>query len=379
MASVRQASKAAAGRKDVPFTVSRNVKTGLVEQVVCGLRQAIRGGFYKPGDVIAPVRDLAVQLGVSVRITAAAVKALAAEGLVSSRPRTGSVVLSRNENSWKGSVLLIMPEGFGYYHSELGGRIRETLAGAGYACMQVSVPGVCRNGRNCRYDVSSLEFMLGHRVDFAVLFFECAAAAKILRRYGVEYVSIGYGDSRLPNGAGSVIFDYGKAFCRLAERCRELGIKTAVQVCKGGAELSAVRYLSSAGVRVERKVITPRRDGMRGRLWDIQKATLELFREWTGGDGFAWPDLIYVSDDYAATAAIIALGHLGVKIPDDVRLVVFSNRGHGPVAWNSLARIENDVRGHGDIVSAAVLSFLENGTFPSDIRLEAAFIPGDSL
>jgi len=150
-------------------------------------------------------------------------------------------------------------------------------------------------------------------------------------------------------------------------------------VCKGGAELSAVRYLSSAGVRMERKVITPRRDGMRGRLWDIQKATLELFREWTGGDGFAWPDLIYVSDDYAATAAIIALGHLGVKIPDDVRLVVFSNRGHGPVAWNSLARIENDVRGHGDIVSAAVLSFLENGTFPSDIRLEAAFIPGDSL
>ena len=62
MASVRQASKAAAGRKDVPFTVSRNFKTGLVEQVVCGLRQAIRGGFYKPGDVIAPVRDLAVQL-----------------------------------------------------------------------------------------------------------------------------------------------------------------------------------------------------------------------------------------------------------------------------------------------------------------------------
>ena len=83
--------------------------------------------------------------------------------------------------------------------------------------------------------------------------------------------------------------------------------------------------------------------------------------------------------DYAAMAAVVALGHLGVKVPDDVRLVVFSNRGHGPVAWNSLARIENDVRSHGDIVSAAVLSFLESGTFPSAVRLEASFIPGESL
>lgn len=379
MASVRQNVKAPSGRKVVPFRVSRNVKSGLVEQTVSGFRQAIRGGFYKPGDTIPPVRDLALQLGVSVRITAAAVKALVAEGFVSSRPRTGSVVLSRSENSWKGSVLLIMPEGFGYYHSQLGGSIQQSLVGAGYACMQVIVPGVCRNGKNCRYDVSSLEFMLGHRVDFAVLFFECAAAAKVLRRFGVEYVTIGHGDCRSIGGAGNVFFDCEKAFCQFAERCRELGIKTAVQVCKGGAEHSASRYLSSAGIRVKCKVITPRRDGMRGRLWDIQQATLELFREWSGEKDFAWPDLIYVSDDYAAMAAVVALGHLGVKVPDDVRLVVFSNRGHGPVAWNSLARIENDVRSHGDIVSAAVLSFLESGTFPSVVRLEASFIPGESL
>jgi DNA-binding LacI/PurR family transcriptional regulator len=176
-----------------------------------------------------------------------------------------------------------------------------------------------------------------------------------------------------------VVFDCEKAFYQLAERCLEIGIKTAVQVCKGGAEHSAARYLSSAGIGVKCKVITPRRDGMRGRLWDIQQATLELFREWTKEKDFTWPDLIYVSDDYAAMAAVVALGHLGVKVPDDVRLVVFSNRGHGPVAWNSLARIENDVRSHGDIVSAAVLSFLESGTFPSAVRLEASFIPGESL
>ena len=65
MASVRQNVKAPSGRKVVPFRVSRNVKSGLVEQTVSGFRQAIRGGFYKPGDTIPPVRDLALQAGVN--------------------------------------------------------------------------------------------------------------------------------------------------------------------------------------------------------------------------------------------------------------------------------------------------------------------------
>ena len=71
---------------ELPFHVDRNLRTNLVDQVVDGFHQAIRSGIYRSGDTIPTVRALAPQLGVSVRVTAEAVKALAAKGLVAPRP-----------------------------------------------------------------------------------------------------------------------------------------------------------------------------------------------------------------------------------------------------------------------------------------------------
>ena len=67
------------GNSRIPFKIDRKVKDGLVSQVVDGFRQAIRNGFYKAGDTLPTIRALAPRLGVSVRVTAEAVKALAAE------------------------------------------------------------------------------------------------------------------------------------------------------------------------------------------------------------------------------------------------------------------------------------------------------------
>ena len=367
------------GNSGIPFKIDRKVKDGLVSQVVDGFRQAIRNGFYKAGDTLPTIRALAPRLGVSVRVTAEAVKALAAEGLVAPRPRLGSVVLARNETLWKGTVLLVMPDGYGYYHTELSGRIRQLLVGAGYLCMQVVVPGGLDARRRSHYDVSTLEFVLGRRVDLAVLLFNCAEAVRVLRRHEVPYAVVGDCAKERPGCVGRIPFDVGAAMGAFAAHCRAAGVKRVVQVCKGGAEISAVDSLSAAGIGVVSKVISPRRNGRQGRLWDIQQATIELFRTWTAGKSFAWPDLIYVTDDYVAAAVLLALEHLHVSIPGDVRLVVFSNRGYGPVAWNSLARIENDVREHGDVVASGVLAFLETGSFPHGLRMEAVYIPGDSF
>ena len=66
----------------VPFKVDRNIKTTLADQVADGFRQAIRCGYYKAGDVLPTVRDLAGSLGVSVRVTAEAVKILSRDGFI---------------------------------------------------------------------------------------------------------------------------------------------------------------------------------------------------------------------------------------------------------------------------------------------------------
>ena len=365
---------------ELPFRVDRNLRTNLVDQVVDGFHQAIRSGIYRPGDTIPTVRALAPQLGVSVRVTAEAVKALAAKGLVAPRPRLGSVVLPRNATLWNGTVVLILPDGYGYSQTEMSSRVRQALVGAGYLCMQTIVPGkVCGGRKLGRYDVSSLEFMLSRHVDFAVLMFDCKAAANLLRRRGVPYVSVGFGDCPSAGSVGHVSFDYDVAMSDLTEACKAAGVRTAVQVCKGGGEYSAVAALSAAGVSVLRKVVSLRQSEKQGRLWDIQQATFDLFKSWTVEPSFAWPDLMYITDDYLASAALLALEHLRIDIPRQVRVVVMSNKGYGPVAWNSLARIENDPCSYGETIASGVLSFLSGEGFPTGLRLEAKYVPGDSF
>ena len=364
---------------EIPFKIDRKVKEDLVSQVVGGFRQAIGNGYYKAGDTLPTIRELAPMLGVSVRVTAAAVKMLAAEGFVSPRSRRGSVVLARNETLWKGTVLLVVPDGYGYYHAELGGRIRQLLVGAGFICMQVVVPGVSGARGKPAYDVSTLEFALGRRADLAILLFNCREAVGVLRRCGVPYVAVGDSAETGRGCVGCMPFDVREAMDAFAAHCRSAGVRRVVQVCKGGAESSAADSLSAVGVRVSSKVIKPLRAGGQGRLWDIQRSALDLFRAWNAEKSFAWPDLIYVTDDYVASAVILALEHLRVRVPGDVRLVVFSNRGHGPVAWDSLTRIENDVRSHGDVVALGVLSFLESGQVPKGLSLKSTYIAGESF
>ena len=69
-------------RKNVPFEVSRNDARPLVRQVLDGMREAILGGYYAPGDEIPPYAELARLLGVSQIVTKAVLKRLGEETYV---------------------------------------------------------------------------------------------------------------------------------------------------------------------------------------------------------------------------------------------------------------------------------------------------------
>ena len=118
--------------KRVPFSVSQNDSRTLVSQVVDGLRQGIVSGFYRPGDVVPSYRDLSSILGVSQIVTKAALRQLAEEGFIVSRPRIGSVVRDRTEKQWRGHVLLVSPEGDeNYIETVLGTTLCNRLSEAG--------------------------------------------------------------------------------------------------------------------------------------------------------------------------------------------------------------------------------------------------------
>ena len=103
----------------------------LVAQVVDGIRQAIISGFYKSGDVVPSYRELAPALGVSTIVTKAALRQVAEDGLVVSRPRIGSVVRDSSMKRWRGHVLLVCPGGDeNYVETVLAGALRDRLTAA---------------------------------------------------------------------------------------------------------------------------------------------------------------------------------------------------------------------------------------------------------
>ncbi|MBR3222233.1 MAG: winged helix-turn-helix transcriptional regulator [Kiritimatiellae bacterium] len=119
--------------KSVPFSVSQSDSRTLVSQVADGLRQGVVGGIYKPGDVVPSYRDLASMLGVSQIVTKAALRQLADEGFVVSRPRIGSVVRDRAVKQWRGHVVFASPEGDEQYvGTVLATALRNRLSEAGY-------------------------------------------------------------------------------------------------------------------------------------------------------------------------------------------------------------------------------------------------------
>ena len=55
------------------FSIDRSQRGNLARQIADGLRTAIDTGYYRPGDILPPVRDLADILGVSMGIAVQAV------------------------------------------------------------------------------------------------------------------------------------------------------------------------------------------------------------------------------------------------------------------------------------------------------------------
>lgn len=363
--------KSSVRTKAVPFGVDKNLKTSLVDQVADGFRQAIMGGYYRPGDVLPSIRALAPVFGVSVRVTAQVVKILANEGLVAPRTRLGSVVLARKTPYWKGNVILIRPDGeYGFFQTEFTGCIRKRLSQAGYLVMQATVPKVSP----FRYDATILDIMLNRPVDIAVVLADCKDIISKLEKYKVPYV-VTCGEMYGENCVGIIPFDFAPAVADFVSHCISAEVASVVQVGKGAGDLDVLPTLKAAGIKATAENIDLRWD--RGHLEDIQKATVEFFRK--NGRDRRWPDLMYFTDDYLASAALLCLEHLRIDVPEDLKVVVLSNRGHCPVSWDTLSRIEVDPVEFAEEVSAAVLSHLNGTGFPEGDLLTPRYIVGSSF
>ena len=340
----------------------------LTSQLTDGLRRAVLTGRYAPGDVLPPIRDLATHFKVAKAVAANAVRRLADERLVVSRPHVGSVVAPRGVSIWRGCVLVVrVGMAASYYQGALCGHFVSRLADAGYFADVIMLPCIGHGP----VDFARLDYRLREKPDFILQICDNAKLSARLRSSGVPFAVLGDGES-VRGSALYFLLDRFADVDGFVAHCRAAGVRTVEQ---HGVEShpKSVQALRAAGIKAVEKLHSPLLEY--GVIEGVERAGLGAF---AGIAGVHRPDLYLFSDDFLAQGALTAMLAKGVRVPEDVRVVTLSNRGSGPVFAVPLTRFEVDPASHGEQVAEAVLAYMAGGN-PEPLVLSGKYIVGDSF
>jgi len=355
-------------RLKIPFRINRNVRINLPEQVADGFRQAIRSGYYKPGDVLPPRGEIAKALGISMRIPREAIRILAAENLVCARRGVGCSVLAQKDRLWKGRVLIVERDmcAGSYYAAMVVNELRRKLLEAGYLYTNVCA--------DMKYDGRSFNLVpvaeaLRQPTDFVFAVYPTMNLVRFLRRR-VPFMC--NGDDI--EAEELVPMDWMPAREHLIQDCRRKGVHR-ILVARFGDSDGELDMFRSAGFEVEDLTVWP--NNRFDYLAATEQGALEAVRE-RFAPGKPRPDLVYFADDYVARGGLMALMSLGVKVPNEMKVVSLTNHGFEPSFPIPLARIEYDPVVNGAFVAKCVISRLEGLPQPEPIA-DSRYIPGDSF
>ena len=343
----------------LPFSVDRKLPRPLVEQVVMGVKQAIDFGKYKVGDVIPPTRDMAETLGVSRIVTRQAVRRLADNGYLAPRPGVGCVVLSRGVKLWKGSILLVMHGSKGFYYTNaFADELTLLLAKEGWRLVRVLTK---------KDDLSLLDLEISHGADFSLVMFENEQAVKRLRRAGIPFASIG-----LPVRGCAFHVHYRReaALEAAVEELKAAGVKTAWQV---GFEPqpTELSVLERAGFACREVIISKEMPSGSGAS---TPGALAWFTDVLKAGAENLPDFIYFTDDGVCQGALLAFLSQGVRIPDDVRVLSWSNNGFGPYGYDSIARAQISTSENAAAVAKNLIACLREEKFARVVELSTVLM-----
>ena len=364
----------------LPFAVDRNGGESLTSQIENGVARGIETGFWKPGDILPTLDELAGAAKVSLIVVRHAMSRLVARGLVKPHSGIGTVVLDGNSRLWRGHVAIITFETrSNFFLSRIHGILQEQLLSANYLPSSVAVV----ERRPGRFDMSPLDSVLRQPLSLAVILgnLNDAAVARRIVAAGVPVITVSSRPKALPHVTGHVGLNCGAALADFARHCAETGVRRVAQVhCSFNTGDLPGDELRRLGIGVEDWVADPVVDV--DPIENVQSGTLSLFEKMLGRGGArggALPDVLYFNDDYGASGALVSLLSHGVRIPDDVRVVTRAHRGSVPPFPGGLTRIETDPFGAGAVLVGQVMDFLAGRAIAGFARFDATFERGRSF
>ena len=361
------------------FAIDKLMAKSLTKQICDGYRAAIADGRLVGGDRFPTCREICDAFGVSMIVSAAVVRQLGREGLIRSRPHTGSFVVPQKSTAWRDTVLFVNTGGTVSANvGILAATLRERLVAAGFLFSSIDMPSRFIG----QADVARLSAALASRPKLVVLLHARPEALAAVVKAGVDYIVL-YGDAKLSGGKmpgscrGVVGNDYRAAFADFAAHCRAAGVRRVLEVRFSRNAACVAPALRRVGVDVSTLKIRETPDFRFS--GHVQRAGLVAAEKLIAEGKGNLPDLIYFTDDYLAAGALISFARHGVRFPEDVRLVSLATKGFEPVWWQTLTRIEWDWFAQGEDIARRAIDFLESRTGCIDAKMSPTYIIGDTF
>lgn len=347
----------------LPFVLDRAVNMSLAEQMFQGLKKAIVKEYYKPGETLPGIRELAVSAGVSEKVSRLALARLAEIGWCVSKRGFKSVVADRGKERL-GKVLLFNSEtGFGFHASRMVGAIRSRLLKADYRLTAISAYDIRKDGSS-----RLLSESLKEHWDLVIELGMRPGARRAIEESGWPFLVLGDGGKCVPSAAencvGRIELWTGLAVPEFVRACVKKGVRSVVQFLYAEGGFDVAELLKMPGISCE-TIRIPRSRNPFGMYSGGYEQTVALLKK-VGG---RLPDVILFTDDHLAQGGLLALMERGIRIPEDVKVVTHANRGLGPFWVKPLTRLEMDPIAQGTAIAKAVLEYFTTAQLPSGLVL----------
>ena len=358
------------------FALDAAASETLTEQLTENLRRAIANGVCKPGDKLPGVRRMAALCGTSVQVPIDAVKALAEEGLVRPRPRVGCVVLGRSRKLWHGRLLMVhvgahSNYGQNVFCSELASR----LNAANWRVSHFHVPRRMDGYGN----LAAFAKMTAEKFDLVLLPAYDPPVAEIVGRSGHPYMLLAErpGERRGPGCVGSTAWTDSQAVADFAAHCRASGVRRVLVVRSDISKTPDFNALCAAGVEVEEMRLETEMSDLQAE--SLSRLAYDALRARLSNQRHPRPDLVCFADDYIARGGLWALERLGMRAPEDVKVVSLCNYGNAPFYPRLLTRFEHNHFDYAAKTARAILRYLRTGKPIGTIFCDIRYVRGETF
>jgi DNA-binding LacI/PurR family transcriptional regulator len=358
----------------LPFSVNRDSKTSLTEQIETGFRQAIQTSHFKQGDSLPTLQEMADGLDVSMAVVRTAIRRLSRDGLVTARPSRGIQVCPSGQHRWQAHVLYLH---WGTATSFYEAVISETVMNQLLA-KQILVTPIQLNSDELTASYPRLNSIIhAGSIDLAALSGSATGIDVYLAENEIPFIQMAIPAQPSRLARRMIMQDSKPALEHAAKHVVGCGVRSMMIVTINGVWDAERNAFESTGIPV--RILVAKPNDTLGQPAAVELGGLESVARWLES-GEPLPDLIYFADDYLARGGLTALLERGIRIPDDVQVISWTNRNFGPVFSKPLTRIEMDPVRDGEAMVDLVMKALKktDRKVNEPVVIGPEFIVGDT-